>query len=451
LTWPDRAWLALLAGTLPAGRLAAMRLIVTPGTIMRWQRDIVRRRWAGLTTTCQALRLPGTSVASAMMSSARGGREWAAVRTLMSEMAWVDYGQIYVESGEDYPDLAECFAGQCNGLCGAAKPGILFLITGLHSGQVGFTVELHDAPPPADQTWQEIVEASFRPIGQAALAGWGGMGRWPLRLAETSYRVRYCATGMDEANELNFRPEEDPEGDRYLLQFWPAPPEPDRVVKQTSEVAAYWHEYAREQPPPPSPEEKAAAERRARARREQAAEQARLEAERAEWGGRLPSQRLRDLGGTALNVAELDAPLVHALGDTDPDMQRKVARWVTRRVFAEAGLAEIDWIAEALDAMDRGDPLPWPFEGDDEYGRRAWDLLFSDERVPSTLVTSLDGAHSDLLQQAMAFPAVFSAREQDPLAAALIALWNAAVAFGHERYTVLFAEARQAFPPLVGD
>ena len=31
LTWPDRAWLALLAGTLPAGRLAAMRLIVTPG------------------------------------------------------------------------------------------------------------------------------------------------------------------------------------------------------------------------------------------------------------------------------------------------------------------------------------------------------------------------------------------------------------------------------------
>jgi Alpha-L-arabinofuranosidase C-terminal domain len=45
LTWPDRAWLALLAGTMPAERLAAMRLIVTPGTILRWQRDFVRRRW----------------------------------------------------------------------------------------------------------------------------------------------------------------------------------------------------------------------------------------------------------------------------------------------------------------------------------------------------------------------------------------------------------------------
>jgi putative transposase len=41
LTWPDRAWLAL-AGTLPIGRLAVMRLIVTPGTVLRWHRDIVR-------------------------------------------------------------------------------------------------------------------------------------------------------------------------------------------------------------------------------------------------------------------------------------------------------------------------------------------------------------------------------------------------------------------------
>jgi transposase len=46
LAWPDRALLALLAGTLPIDRLAAMRLIVTPGTILRWHRDIVRRQWS---------------------------------------------------------------------------------------------------------------------------------------------------------------------------------------------------------------------------------------------------------------------------------------------------------------------------------------------------------------------------------------------------------------------
>jgi putative transposase len=49
LTWPDRAWLAaLLAGTVPAGSLAGMRLLVTPGTILRWHRGIVRRRWGRL-------------------------------------------------------------------------------------------------------------------------------------------------------------------------------------------------------------------------------------------------------------------------------------------------------------------------------------------------------------------------------------------------------------------
>jgi putative transposase len=58
LTWPDRAWLALLAGTLPVGRLAAMRLIITPGTILRWHRDIVRRRWARLSRRGRSGRPP---------------------------------------------------------------------------------------------------------------------------------------------------------------------------------------------------------------------------------------------------------------------------------------------------------------------------------------------------------------------------------------------------------
>jgi putative transposase len=44
LAWPDRARLAMLAGTLPTGRPAGTQLIVTPGTILRWHRDIVRRR-----------------------------------------------------------------------------------------------------------------------------------------------------------------------------------------------------------------------------------------------------------------------------------------------------------------------------------------------------------------------------------------------------------------------
>ena len=52
LTWPDRAWLALLAGTLPVERLAGLRLTVTPATILRWHRNIVRGRWARLSLYC---------------------------------------------------------------------------------------------------------------------------------------------------------------------------------------------------------------------------------------------------------------------------------------------------------------------------------------------------------------------------------------------------------------
>jgi hypothetical protein len=73
LTWPDRAWLALLAGTVPAERLAAMRLIVTPGTIVRWHRDIVRRRWAPVAPGL--LRAPGDASQGAVGSAAAGPGE----------------------------------------------------------------------------------------------------------------------------------------------------------------------------------------------------------------------------------------------------------------------------------------------------------------------------------------------------------------------------------------
>ena len=77
LTWPDRAWLALLAGTVPTERLAAMRLIVTPGTILRWQRDIVRRRWARLSRRGRSGR-PAThsNVRSVVLRLARENESW---------------------------------------------------------------------------------------------------------------------------------------------------------------------------------------------------------------------------------------------------------------------------------------------------------------------------------------------------------------------------------------
>jgi transposase len=45
LNWADRALLATLLGVIPKARRQGLRLLVTPDTIVRWHRDIVRRRW----------------------------------------------------------------------------------------------------------------------------------------------------------------------------------------------------------------------------------------------------------------------------------------------------------------------------------------------------------------------------------------------------------------------
>src|ERR1022692_3637136 len=87
LTWPDRAWLALLAGTVPTERLAAMRPIVTPGTILRWQRGIVRRRWARLSRRGRSGR-PAThrKVRSVVLRLARENESWG-YRRIHGELA----------------------------------------------------------------------------------------------------------------------------------------------------------------------------------------------------------------------------------------------------------------------------------------------------------------------------------------------------------------------------
>ena len=87
LTWADRAWLALLAETLPVERLAVMRLIVTPGTILRWHRDIARRRWTRRSRHGRSGRLPvRRNVRSVVLRLARENESWG-YRRIHGELA----------------------------------------------------------------------------------------------------------------------------------------------------------------------------------------------------------------------------------------------------------------------------------------------------------------------------------------------------------------------------
>ena len=46
LNWADRALLATLLSVIAKARHHGLRLLVAPDTILRWHRNIVRRRWA---------------------------------------------------------------------------------------------------------------------------------------------------------------------------------------------------------------------------------------------------------------------------------------------------------------------------------------------------------------------------------------------------------------------
>ena len=252
----------------------------------------------------------------------RAMADWAytvSVAIVFDQEIHVDYRQFYVESGSGWAadPLNESLGGQANGLCGAAVPGQLFLITGLHTGRTRVTVEVLDAPAPIGDEWEDVVEASFRPVtAKVALVQWAGEASWPLPLAPIDYRVRYSATGMDRARGRDPLLAGEPLLDRYLLQLWPAPLAPDAVIRETSRCAAYWNAHARTLPSPPTPRERAEAKRRERAAREQARQEAARAFEARRWGGRLPDERVRRTNG-ALELARLDRELVDGITDLD--------------------------------------------------------------------------------------------------------------------------------------
>ncbi|MEU5977739.1 hypothetical protein [Streptomyces sp. NPDC047315] len=381
----------------------------------------------------------------------------------------VHYGQIYVQSDPDHtnPDLSEAFAGQSVGLCGAAVPGALWLVTAVHTGNVDFTVEIHDVAPPLDPGWEDVVEASFRPVSErTSLVQWAGEAAWDLDLTLTDYRVRYCAQGMDEGRELDTRGPEDPPAESYLLQFWPAPPGPDRVIRQTSQNAAYWHRYARELPPPPTPEQRAEAEYVARQEEQRAAEEQRLHHEQWEWGGRLPSEGLRGARqSNVLGLLRFDSHLVHALDAAGPEAQRAVALLAARRACEAAALTDVPWVAHALAELAEERPLPPPFDDT----ARMWETLRCDPCVPERSVlqatpperapyrpptppadvrhtaivevhvTGTPRAPERISQPHFALPAVLAAAEPSPLKSALDAVWHAVNTYG-EHYPELLAE-----------
>lgn len=164
-------------------------------------------------------------------------------RVLLDEIIHTAYGQfeiIWDESTWDGdPDVA--FAGQSNGLVGAASGGNVFLTLGRYGGGFLVRIERSATVPPVDESWEDCVEVSITvPAGRdVQWASWAGESYGKLDLPPDSYRLRVSSRGRDLALNSEFAPEV---VDFYLLQLWPEAPSTDAIVRVGSRDAEYFHE-----------------------------------------------------------------------------------------------------------------------------------------------------------------------------------------------------------------
>jgi hypothetical protein len=317
---------------------------------------------------------------------------------------------------------------------------MLAFTTGLHTGELPVRVEVHDHEPGVDPVWQEVEEVPFTPAGpDVVLALWDGVA-FPLELEEHDYRVRFSGFGFDNETDGVVDPPE-----RYLVQFWPAPPAPDRVLRQTSEMAAYWHRVAAETPLPSTAAERAEARRRKFAERERRDAEFRRADQERYWGGRIPvDPRLLAIAARAVGLAQLDRDLLDQVADADPAVQRTMAIWAARYTCEQAGLAGQDWVVAGLNALGRGEPSP-PWFTDFDTAFAHWrgvprerithrvEITIGAERAPLRIDPEVNALH-----------AVIAARDENPLLAAITAV-QAVINADPDRPTAAIELFRTAF------
>lgn len=303
----------------------------------------------------------------------------------------VHYRFIWLATADDPLPEGDSRAGQSNGLCGAAIPGALDMVTGLHTGSVPVRVEALDAAPPLDDAWEDVVEVSlFAPDREYMLAAFEEFHDVQLPQAG-SLRARWSAQGMDAASEAD------------------SPPSPEHVAQQAAEQ-----------------------QRQLEVERQARDAQDLLDS----WGGSLPNPRVLALEyGRPRELAQQDRPLLDLVGALEEPALRQLTAWICRTSCRHAGLEDADWVAPTLAALDRGAPLPPPFDN----SASAWDRLSAhwaagdDEAIEVTYEVSYEigeaAGRTPLAPEAAALDAVLSTDADDPLRAAIDALVGAGCSF----------------------
>ncbi|OZF39872.1 transposase [Rhodococcus sp. 14-2483-1-1] len=348
----------------------------------------------------------------------------------------VDHHQFVVGSPS-----AETYEPSTTGSVIEVGPNFVTIMTGVAYGPVAVSIETLDAHPGEPSTpseWEVIEEAtikvtaSFRVLsldGEAA----SDFSDMPIRKGWNTFRV--SARGRDARWDLTVsEPTEE-----YLVQIWkttrPAPMR--RIHKRdkawdddivTHRTRNWW-----------DPDPAGDATLYLKYGYEQMAIWAKQEA--IDWGGRPPTDKLRHTA-YAKQFAAHDRMLVDALARTRAPKLRKIAAWAARRAYTIAGVADIEWIRDGLDALDNGTPLPPPFT--DRHSTAVIDAFNADERIQ--LWTTSESGDTAPTAALAAVNALTDASWTDPLPALFNVLWTLLKTQGSD-YGGLIADLRHAFYP----
>ncbi len=147
-----------------------------------------------------------------------------------------DYSQIELHPGDGGVAALEGDVGLANGEFGE----LVVLTVAREYGPAHVEVQVLAAEPAPDPAWDAAVELSLRTGEGMRVTGWSGVGLVPVPVpADVGVRLRYVVIGGQATKDGAWDgTRSGPDG--YLVQVWPAPEEPPRVVASTSPWSQYW-------------------------------------------------------------------------------------------------------------------------------------------------------------------------------------------------------------------
>lgn len=128
------------------------------------------------------------------------------------------------------------------GLASTTEEDYATLLVPRQHGQLPFRLEVHARPPVVDPAWDAVVELSLRGGGPVRMTGWAGEGvvQGPV-LADVDLRARYAVRdGQAGSEQFHQGRGDEPPAEAYVVQLWPSPPAPARVVRAISPWSQYW-------------------------------------------------------------------------------------------------------------------------------------------------------------------------------------------------------------------